>query len=106
MEGYIFYLDLLAASYLSIRNPDRLKSNILRFHHIVYSHIKKYKFIKCIIISDSVFLYTTNNNVSSFFVVANIFRDLLKDGILCRAGCDYDEFGKLNTVLSEKNIWG
>lgn len=106
MEGYIFYLDLLAASYLSIKNPDRLKSNILRFHHIVYSHIKKYKFIKCIIISDSVFLYTTNNNVSSFFVVANIFRTLLRMGILCRAGCDYGKFEILPTKLHEYNILG
>lgn len=67
MEGYIFYLDLLVASYLSIKNPDKLKSNILRSYHIVYSHIKKYKFIKCIITSDSIFLYTTNNNIYSLF---------------------------------------
>lgn len=38
--------------------------------------------------------------------MANIFRELLKKGILCCAGCDYGEFDILHTGLSEKNICG
>lgn len=108
MKGYVFYLDLLGISHIS-RIPDYsdiLEKKILKFHSIINENIKETKNLEYHLLSDSVFLYTYDNDISSFFVVANIFRDLLKDGILCRAGCDYDEFGILNTVLSEKNILG
>ena len=104
MKGYVFYLDLLGISHIS-RIPD-IKKKILKFHSIINENIKEIKNLEYHLLSDSVFLYTYDNDISSFFVVANIFRDLIKDGILCCAGCDYDEFGTLNTVLYRKKYLG
>ena len=108
MKGYLFYLYLLGVSYLSgIKEySDILKNNISEFHSVIDNNITKE--FEYNLISDSIFLYAKNCNdsINSFFIVANIFRELIKKGILCRAGCDYGEFDILPTGLSGKNIYG
>ena len=109
-EGYIFYIDLLGISYLSKEKPKKLRKIIEVFHQTLYFYLKKNKNLKCIVISDSVFLYIESKLkteiINSFITVSNIFRALLKRHILCRAGCSYGKFIVLKSKVYEYNILG
>ncbi|MEI0700181.1 hypothetical protein R4K92_14795 [Brachyspira intermedia] len=105
-EGYVFYIDLLGTSYLSsqIDGNKIISEKIRKFHNIINSINSKSLLQHSL--SDSVFLYSKSDSIDCFFIVSNIFRKLIENGILCRAGCSYGKYSILRTEINENNLIG
>lgn len=122
MKGYVCYIDILGMSYFTSNkdkygNPYDVADFIKKFHCIICDNINGSN-IKHVVLSDSVFLYieSLENKILEkdagkelleyFCTIAKIFRGLIKNGILIRAGCSFGEYEITKTNLNEKNIHG
>lgn len=114
MCGCICYLDLLGMSYFTKIEEDsiNIEKLIEVYHRVIQDNIKDISDIKYTVISDSVFLYLECKKLEYkkillfLITISSIYRDLIKNEILVRAGISFGNFSIKDTKLNEKNIYG
>lgn len=117
MLGCICYLDLLGMSYFTKVEEDSITMDYIEklienYHMVIEDNIKDNSYIKYTVISDSVFLYleceeSEYEKILLFLItISSIFRNLINNEILIRAGISFGNFYIKETELNEKNIYG
>ena len=80
-------------------------ANLKNFHGIVEKACSNFQNADYMVISDSLFIVSENAD-DVLFILAAIFRNCIKSGILLRAGLAYGTYYIVNTHLSSFNIYG
>lgn len=79
--------------------------NLRKFHEIIEKQCARYQSSDYSVISDSVFIVDESSD-NILCIVANIFRECIKSGILLRAGLAYGSYFCVRTHLSNFNVYG
>ena len=130
--GAVCYIDLLGFSYLtellenkkenandSYETFDKdqektistdqayeiVNDNLRNFHNAIKDLTRKYSSSNYSIISDSLFI-TSESCDDILYLVANLFRECLKKGVLLRAGLAYGRYYTVETPIEELNFFG
>lgn len=80
-------------------------SNLKKFHEIVERNCSNYQNVEYVAISDSMFIASEKSD-EILFILANIFRECIKSGILLRAGLSYGTYYSVKTHIADFNIYG
>lgn len=80
-------------------------SNLKKFHEIVEKNCATYQNVEYTAISDSMFIVSENSD-EILFILANVFRESIKSGILLRAGLAYGTYYSVKTHISSFNVYG
>ncbi|MBD5435102.1 MAG: hypothetical protein HDR36_01065 [Treponema sp.] len=80
-------------------------TNLKKFHEIVEKQCQPYQDAEYSVLSDSFFIIDESSD-EILFIVANIFRECIKSGILVRGGLAYGTFYIVRPHMEKFNIYG
>lgn len=84
---------------------DIVDTNLKKFHEIVEKNCSKFQNVEYTAISDSMFIVSEKSD-EILFILANIFRECIKSGILLRAGLSYGTYYSVKTHIASFNVYG
>lgn len=84
---------------------DIVDANLKKFHEIVEKSCSRFQNVEYAAISDSMFIVSETSD-EILFVLANIFRECIKSGILLRAGLSYGSYYSVKTHIAQFNVYG
>lgn len=107
LENYIKFGEPEDLSNISIADwaYEIVDTNLKKFHEIVEKSCSDFQEAEYIVISDSLFIVSKNAD-DILYILANIFRQCIKNGILLRAGLAYGIYYSVKTHISSFNIYG
>lgn len=80
-------------------------TNLKKFHEIVEKQCQPYQNAEYSVLSDSLFIIDESSD-EILFIVANIFRECIKSGILVRGGLAYGTFYIVRPHTEKFNVYG
>ena len=80
-------------------------TNLKKFHEIVEKACSDFQTAEYTVISDSLFIASESVD-DILYILANVFRQCIKSGILLRAGLAYGIYYSVKTHISSFNIYG
>lgn len=105
LEQYICERDTENKISVADRAYKIVDENLKKFHQIIEKQCVLFPNSEYSVISDSLFIIAESSD-DILFLLANIFRDCIKSGILLRAGLAYGPYYYVKTHVSGFNVYG
>ena len=107
LENYIKFGEPEDLSNITIADwaYEIVDTNLKKFHEIVEKSCSDFQEAEYTVISDSLFIVSKSAD-DILYILANIFRQCIKNGILLRAGLAYGIYYSVKTHISSFNIYG